>query len=228
MIYLFLSVKGLERKSKEAVISSTLSSTRNIRDQFGSIRGNTRPKLVRLSNKYCIRNIQVYRNLFCIVYDIRPHKIYHLSNITDDMLYSEFKDFREKRGGCPLSRISHDHVEKVVEYLDNIAEEYGLLDPGINRSPPSYGVSILFSHFMSHTKLYETYLTKMETEDQEHACYKSFDSLWESLRPDLKVLKLRSEICGTLSRLQHLLNNSLVGQDNYRLLDEALKELINY
>lgn len=73
---------------------------------------------------YCIRNIQVCRYHFCIVYDRWLRTYYSLCKITYRMLYPEFQDFCEKTCWCSLStRILHDQVE-VVEYLERIAEKY--------------------------------------------------------------------------------------------------------
>lgn len=167
------------------------------------------PTTVRTSNRYTIRGFTVCRTLFCQVYDIGVRTLNRLSSLAEEMLSESFDNFDDRRGGSRLTRmISQEQSRRAVQGLDDIADECGLPDPGRNRSSPTYGTDTFMPHCLSKAKICDKYFLHTEALDREPIPYKSFLSIWEDVRRNVRILPLRFDMCSTHTRSQNILRLS--------------------
>jgi len=130
---------------------------------------------------------------------------------SNQIFTNEYENFSEKRGGTRKNHgIPAATAKFIIDFLDLISETYGLPDPGKHQSKPGYGLNVCLPHELNKTKFYSMYTSEMDRKENEKVSYPSFIKIWKEVRPFLRILTLRSDMCSTCSRYQALIRHKLL------------------
>lgn len=208
---LCLNLHGLSFESATAFLSGMVTSFKSKSRTPNTNAHIGRPDLVQTHTKYQLGGTCVCRSFFEKALGVSRRMMGRIFKRSKEMFTDDFEGFSERRGGNRESHaISAEIAKELVHFLDTIADQYGLADPGRHPGRNDYGMLVQLPHELSKTKLYTMYSSEMEENGIEKVSYPSFKKIWEEVRPFLRVLPLRSDMCSTCSRFQSKLRYQLL------------------
>uniref|UniRef100_A0A1X7TID9 Uncharacterized protein n=1 Tax=Amphimedon queenslandica TaxID=400682 RepID=A0A1X7TID9_AMPQE len=137
----------------------------------------------------------ICKKLFLFVYSIRngTHK-----NLRRHFLQNGIKPrVHGNTGRIPCHAVSVEGIKDVVAFLENYAEDYAILLPGMIPRVRDYGKAKLLPSSVSQRMVYRQYADA----GREHTlCESSFKRIWRKYVPHIYSIKPMTNLCWTCKK----------------------------
>ncbi|XP_041960055.1 uncharacterized protein LOC121718821 isoform X16 [Alosa sapidissima] len=144
---------------------------------------------------YCIGGTDVCRNTFLFLMGICK------STLTDIIKHSEENGARprlRKKNSKPQSPvwfINSEHINRVVEFIKNYAEDHSIMLPGRHPGHKDYRHVKLLPTHVSKASVWRLYTKSAKELGERAVCRTSFIALWNQLLPHIRSCRPHTDLC---------------------------------
>lgn len=181
-----LSVREMTKEEKEMYIMGALI---NSCGEETTKRGKKR-KRTRIQYRYVGTN--VCRKTFMLLYDIGRHAIEAL--VAHVKKQGAITRRHGNAGKKPQHALVFDDIKKIVEFVQNFADAYGLHQPAAPRGRDNLPTIYLESG-TTKVKLHKDYVTICEQSSVRSVKKSCFCEIWNNCLPHIKIASPREDVC---------------------------------
>jgi hypothetical protein len=206
MYSFLLNLKEMEKSEQELLIMASLIG--NIETETTQ-RGKKRQ---RSHYQFTFKGRGVCKKTFMVLFNVGKHALQNIMKHVQE--HSVTPRVHKNSGRKPLKALDFETIKAVVQFLSNFADEFGIPQPAAPRGRdgdapvylPSDNTKVMVHQLYTDTCAQRVPPIRVVK-------YSTFNNIWRSCMPHIKIANPREDVCATCEMLRKLVVDSVTEEE---------------